>query len=119
MRSLFGKPAAWSFSSGDVKSKPTFPVLTAVARKSALTWIPGGTVNVGVSAVVLIATLLTSGTEVFHKNSSPFCTKARMCAEPSVLNAPIRRTAQTVRVSGTGSTGVWGCFNWNQALWGP
>ena len=29
------------------------------------------------------------------------------------------RTAQTIRVSGTGSTGVWGCFNWGQALWGP
>jgi hypothetical protein len=26
------------------------------------------------------------------------------------------RTAQTIRVSGTGSTGVWGCFNWGQAL---
>ena len=28
------------------------------------------------------------------------------------------RTAQTVRVSTTGATGYWGCFNWNAALWG-
>ena len=28
------------------------------------------------------------------------------------------RTAQTVRVSGSGATGYWGCFIWNSALWG-
>lgn len=28
------------------------------------------------------------------------------------------RTAESVRVSGSGSVGVWGCFNWNAALWG-
>jgi len=28
------------------------------------------------------------------------------------------RTAQTFRVSGTGSTGVWGCFNWGKRCGG-
>lgn len=28
------------------------------------------------------------------------------------------RTAQTIRVSSSGSTGMWGCFTWGQALWG-
>lgn len=29
------------------------------------------------------------------------------------------RLSETIIVSGTGSTGVWGCFRWGQALWGP
>ena len=29
------------------------------------------------------------------------------------------RLSQTILVSGTGSTGVWGCFAWGQAHWGP
>lgn len=28
------------------------------------------------------------------------------------------RTSQAIRISGSGSTGYWGCFNWNQANWG-
>jgi YD repeat-containing protein len=28
------------------------------------------------------------------------------------------RTSQTIRVVGSGSTGIWGCYNWNQANWG-
>jgi YD repeat-containing protein len=29
------------------------------------------------------------------------------------------RLSETIIVSATGSTGVWGCFKWGQALWGP
>lgn len=28
------------------------------------------------------------------------------------------RTAQKILVTSAGSTGVWGCFNWNGARWG-
>lgn len=28
------------------------------------------------------------------------------------------RTSQRIVVSGSGATGIWGCFNWNQANWG-
>jgi YD repeat-containing protein len=28
------------------------------------------------------------------------------------------RLSETTIVSAPGSTGVWGCFNWGQALWG-
>lgn len=29
------------------------------------------------------------------------------------------RLSETINVATSGSTGVWGCFNWNAALWGP
>jgi YD repeat-containing protein len=29
------------------------------------------------------------------------------------------RLSETVLVTGSSSTGVWGCFNWNGAKWGP
>lgn len=29
------------------------------------------------------------------------------------------RLSETIRVSSAGTTGVWGCFRWGQALWGP
>jgi YD repeat-containing protein len=29
------------------------------------------------------------------------------------------RLSETILVTSSGSTGVWGCFNWNQAKWGP
>ena len=29
------------------------------------------------------------------------------------------RLSETIIVSASGSTGVWGCFRWGQALWGP
>jgi YD repeat-containing protein len=29
------------------------------------------------------------------------------------------RLSETVNVNGSGSTGVWGCFNWSKANWGP
>ena len=29
------------------------------------------------------------------------------------------RLSERVLVTGSGTTGVWGCFNWNNAKWGP
>jgi YD repeat-containing protein len=29
------------------------------------------------------------------------------------------RLSETVLVSSSGSSGVWGCFNWGQRNWGP
>lgn len=29
------------------------------------------------------------------------------------------RLSETIVVSATGATGVWGCFKWGQGLWGP
>ena len=29
------------------------------------------------------------------------------------------RLSETINVAAAGSTGVWGCFNWNGAKWGP
>ena len=29
------------------------------------------------------------------------------------------RLSQTINVTTSGSVGVWGCFNWDGAVWGP
>lgn len=29
------------------------------------------------------------------------------------------RLSEAINVTTAGTTGVWGCFNWNGALWGP
>jgi hypothetical protein len=36
-----------------------------------------------------------------------------------VYDANGNRLSETVLVSGSGSGGVWGCFNWGQRNWGP
>ena len=71
---------------------PLLSGLKYVASDNASTLTPVGTVSVKLDALALrLLELLASVTAAFHRNSSLFCENAMMCAEPSVLNEPMRR----------------------------
>ena len=88
-------------------------------RKTMLLWIAAcAALAIGASTLAYAA----NGSVAYSYDALGRITTASYDTGVCVIysyDANGNRLSQTINVTTSGSVGVWGCFNWDGAVWGP
>jgi YD repeat-containing protein len=96
--------------------RPLVPVMLCLAMLCVLTALAAGALNVANAA---------NGSVAYGYDALGRVTTASYDTGVCIVykyDANGNRLSETITIATTGTTGVWGCFNWNAsggALWGP